>query len=175
MGRAFVWLVVATMACTPAQAPAARKLGEVMAVSGVAGLTGSAAAMRVTDVHELVYGFSAISAAGIITFAISELSQPPGARRETIPERNRRWAKILTERAQGAARDGRCPRVRRLEPKVAGYDAEIHDLVFMRDPEIVKCLSAAAPTAPIPADTPLTSPVPLVPTQHPPDETPQAP
>ena len=33
-------------------------------------------AMRVADVHELVYGFSAISAAGIITFAIGELMSP---------------------------------------------------------------------------------------------------
>ena len=170
MARAIVWLAVATAACTPAQAPAARKIGEVLAVGGVAGLTGSAAAMRVADVHELVYGFSAISAAGIITFAIGELmSPPPGPRKETITERNHRWAQILTERAQGAARDGRCPRVRRLEVKVAGYDAEVHDLVFMRDPEIVKCLSApAGPTETAPAETAtIPSPVPLVPTQQP--------
>src|SRR5262245_55659669 len=164
MARAIVWLAVATAACTPAQAPAARKIGEVIAVGGVAGLTGSAAAIRVADVHELVYGFSAISAAGIITFAIGELmSPPPGPRKETIPERNHRWAQILTERAQGAARDGRCPRVRRLEVKVAGYDAEVHDLVFMRDPEILKCLSptndaaapASLPSTPAPAPTDL--------------------
>lgn len=156
------WLLLGVMigACTPAQAPAARKVGEVLSVGGVAGLTGSVAAMHLTDVHELVYGFSAISAAGIITFALGELmAPPPGPRRETIPERNRRWARILTERAQGAARDGRCPRVRRLEVKVAGYDSEVHDLVFMRDPEILKCLSPLNDAA-APASTPVSAPVP---------------
>ena len=83
-----------------------------------------------------------MSAVGIIGYAIGELGDPTfgGPPPETIAQRNRRWAKILTERAAGAAREGKCARVRRLEIRVHIYDPEIHDFVFMRDPEIARCL-----------------------------------
>ena len=126
--------------CTPAQAPAARKIGEVLALGGVVGLIGSAVASHLTDhTGEFIAGFSVISAVGIGMYAAGDLAGPSG-RSETPRERNHRWAKILTARAAGAARDGRCARVRRLEVRVLTYDQEVHDFVFMRDPEIVKCM-----------------------------------
>ncbi len=66
--------------------------------------------------------------------------------------RNRRWAKILSERASGAARENRCARVRRIERGIATYDREIHDFVLLADPEVVRCLTDSPPTllAPIP-------------------------
>jgi hypothetical protein len=128
-------------ACTPAQAPTARKVGKVMAIAGVAGLIAAATTSTIFDhTQELVFGFSVISATGIGMYAAGELSAPDEPA-ETMPQRHHRWARILTERAAGAARDGRCPRVRRLESRVRGYDREIHDFVFMRDPEILKCMT----------------------------------
>jgi hypothetical protein len=146
MARIALCLMIATGACTPAQAPMARKVGEGLSIGGVVGLIASAAMVHInTHTDEFMVGFSVISAVGIGMYAAGDLTTPD-AIRETIPERNHRWAKILTERAAGAAREGRCPRVRRLQVRVRGYDREIHDFVFMRDPEILKCL--VLPTEP---------------------------
>jgi hypothetical protein len=98
---------------------------------------------------------SVTSAFGITLFAVGDLTDPMrGPAPETEAQKLRRWAKILTERAGGAAREGRCPRVRRLERRVNLYNREIHDFVFMKDPEIVKCLEAPpAEVAPAPPPT----------------------
>jgi hypothetical protein len=153
MVRLVVVVLFAITACTPAQAPKARKVGMVMSVGGVLGLIGSAAAANQTRyANDMMISFSAISFVGMLVFAAGELTTPEAVDAETIPERNHRWARILTERAAGAAREGRCPRVRRLEIKVRGYDREVHDFVFMRDPEILKCMSP--PESPAPALAP---------------------
>ena len=131
--------------CTHGQATHARLAGEVMAITGVVGILGGVLATHVTPRgHDLVVGFSLLSAAGILTYALGELNDPAlaGAPPETLEQRHRRWAKILTQRAAGAAREGNCDRVRRLELRVRDYDPELHDFVFLRDPEIARCLSA---------------------------------
>src|SRR5512133_1851935 len=135
--RAVLWLAVATTSCTHAQAPRARVAGEVMALAGVGGLIASALTSSLTShTRELVIASSAVSFTGIVTFAVGEQTDPGGPV-ETTADRNRRWARILTERAAGAAREGKCARVRRLERRVQTYDPETHDFVFMRDSEIV--------------------------------------
>jgi hypothetical protein len=143
MVRVVVCLVLATSACKPAHVPPARRAGMVMSLAGVVGLIASAATSAVADTHDLVVGFSALSAIGIGTYAVADLSDPPKAMRpETEDQKLSRWARILTSRAGGAARDGNCSRVRRLEKRVHLYDPEVHDFVFMRDPEILKCYAA---------------------------------
>jgi hypothetical protein len=139
-----VWLAVCA-GCTHGQATTARTAGEIMAITGVAGIIGGVLATRATPRgHDLVLGFSLVSAAGIVTYAIGELDDPAlaAAPPETLEQRHRRWAKILTQRAAGAAREGNCERVRRLELRVRAYDPELHDFVFLRDPEIARCLPA---------------------------------
>jgi len=148
-----VAVVVALGACSPAQAPRARHVGEALSLGGVTGLVGTALASPHID-HDgyFISTFSVMSVLGIAIFAAGELATPEPIR-ETRPERNHRWAQILTERAAGAARDGRCRRVRHLETRVRYYDREIHDFVFMRDPEILKCMNPepdpAAPVVPV--------------------------
>lgn len=148
-------VAASSAACTPAQAPAMRTSGKVMAIGGVAGIVGAAFATNLTDkAGEMLIGFEVVSAIGVITYAYAELTWPRVTyRQETLPERHHRWAKILTERASGAAREGRCARVRRLEARVQKYDREVHDFVLMKDPEIVKCLSAP-PGEPAPSGEP---------------------
>ncbi|HEU0031064.1 MAG TPA: hypothetical protein VFQ53_10565 [Kofleriaceae bacterium] len=161
---------LAFTACTPAQAPKARKVGKVMALGGVGGLIATSFAARYTsNTQVLLLGFSLTSAVGIGTYAAGDLAVPE-AEVETIPERNHRWARILTERAAGAAREGRCPRVRRLETKVQLYDPEIHDFVFMRDPEIVKCVTGPGIAAPGPTvpEVPVLAPIVESPALEPP-------
>ena len=147
--RIVLAVALVSMSCTHAQAPAARRVGEVLAIGGVLGLIAAVVTTRVTGLGtEPVTAFSVVSAVGIVTYAAGELSDPVRARApETESHKLRRWAKILTERAAGAARDGRCPRVRRYEKRVQLYDPVIHDLVFMRDPEILRCLADPQPTA----------------------------
>ena len=141
-------LAISTAACRPAHAPTARRVGMVASIAGVLGLMASAAVQSYTRTDEMLGAFSLLSGGGILVFAAGELSIPPkGPPPETETEKHRRWARILTERASGAAREGRCPRVRRLEKRVNVYDREVHDFVFMRDAKILECLGAL-PAAP---------------------------
>jgi hypothetical protein len=138
-------LTLALASCTHAQAPKARLAGEVLSIAGVAGLVVGALTSRYSGDHlgEIMGTASVTSALGITLFAVGDLTDPMrGPKPETEDQKFRRWAKILTERAGGAARDGRCPRVRRLEKRVNLYNREIHDFVFMKDTEILKCLEA---------------------------------
>jgi hypothetical protein len=143
--RLVVLVVLGSVGCRHAATPAVRRGGQIAAIGGVVGLMGSAVAARYTPAgNEMIIGFSVISGAGIVTYALAELSDPElEPAQETETQKLRRWAKILTERAAGAARENRCPRVRRLERRVQLYDPEVHDFVFMRDPEIVRCLDGS--------------------------------
>ncbi|HEU4726415.1 MAG TPA: hypothetical protein VFT22_00940 [Kofleriaceae bacterium] len=167
MARWVAWLVL-TAGCTHAQASRARLAGEVAALGGVAGIIAGVLATSVTPQgKQIVTGFSILSGAGIVTYAVGELEDPASdGPVETLAQRNHRWAKILTERAAGAAREGKCARVRRLEIRVRRYDPDVHDFVLLRDPEVLRCLqsppapdetspagSAAAPPAPAPDET----------------------
>lgn len=148
---ALLALALAGAACTPAHAPAVRKAGMVMSLGGVGGIVGAAFASGVTEsADEMLIGFEVVSAIGILSYAYAEITWPRVRYIEETPERrHHRWAKILTERAAGAAREGRCARVRRLEVRVQKYDRDVHDGMFMKDTEILKCLNAP-PAAPAP-------------------------
>jgi hypothetical protein len=148
MAHWLAWLVLAA-GCTHAQSSHARIAGEVASLGGVAGIIAGVLATSVTP-HgkQIVTGFSIVSAVGIVTYAVGELGDPAiDGPTETLAQRNHRWAKILTERAAGAAREGNCARVRRLEVRVRSYDPEVHDFVLLRDPEVVRCLEAPPPPA----------------------------
>jgi hypothetical protein len=142
MHRFAAVVLVTSMACTHAQAPKARMVGEILSLAGVAGLVLSGAVAKTTTYDSTWFSAASavISIAGIATFAAGDLTggppdPPPGPGEAT----KRRWAQTWTERAQGAARDGDCERVQAIEPRVRRLDPEIHDFIFMKDPEIAKC------------------------------------
>lgn len=121
----------------------------VASIGGVVGLTAGAAASAVADTEPVVAVFSVISAIGIGLYAAGELTDPAfESRPETTAEKHHRWARILTERAFRYAREGNCPRVRRVEKRVSFYDRELHDFVFMRDEAIARCMSHVTEPAP---------------------------
>jgi hypothetical protein len=64
--------------------------------------------------------------------------------------RQRAWER--TQAAATAARAGDCALVHTIGIEVHGLDAEFHATVFVRDVAIKKCLDAAVPTQPAPAD-----------------------
>lgn len=133
----------------------------IASIGGVVGLTAGAAASAVADTGEVVAIFSLISAIGIGLYATGELTDPSGVTRvETTAEKHHRWARILTERAFRYAREGNCPRVRRVEKRVLFYDRELHDFVFMRDEEIAKCMHVVDP--PSTSDSTESDPTPVI-------------
>lgn len=129
------------VACAPVRSTAVGRTGMAMAVVGVATIITSAVITSEHD-RELMVGGSALSAGGLLISAAHQMSTPEIVYvPEPDPIRLTRWARILTEKAAGAARDGNCVPVRKFEPRVRVYDANYHDLVFMRDPEILRCLT----------------------------------
>lgn len=137
--------LLAAIGCAPARSKVVGRTGMVMAIAGVAGIIASAAASSsTTHADEMMAGASAVSAAGILLYASHELSGPEIVYVQEDPvSKHMRWARILTEHAAGAARIGNCARVRKFEPRVRVYDSNYHDFVFMKDPEILRCLSPA--------------------------------
>jgi hypothetical protein len=116
----------------------------VASIGGVVGITAGAAASAFAETETIVGIFSVISAIGIGLYATGELTDPRyEVVRESTAEKHQRWARILTERAFRYAREGNCPRVRRVEKRVHFYDRAFHDVVFMRDEAIAKCMSSA--------------------------------
>lgn len=114
-----------------------------MAIAGVATIIAAAVVPTEYD-RDLMAGGSVLSAAGLLASAAHQMSGPEIVYVEE-PElvKLARWAKILTERAAGAARSGNCVAARKFEPRVRVYDPNYHDFVFMRDPEILRCLGHA--------------------------------
>ncbi len=149
-------LVLALTACTRGTAPKARLAGELLSIGGVIGLVSGGLLSRYTGrTAEVMSSCSVISATGIGLYAAGELTDPADAPAgESTEHMHRRWVKILTERAGGAAREGNCKRVRRLEKRVDVYNREVHDFVFLRDPEIVRCLEAGGSSAPLESERP---------------------
>jgi hypothetical protein len=144
--------LVAAVGCAPARSKVVGRTGMVMAIGGVAGIIGSALATSYTQhADEMMLGSEAVSAVGISLYAAHELSGPEIVyRRESNEVKLTRWARILTEHAAGAARNGNCARVRKFEPRVRLYDSNYHDFVFMRDPEILRCLTPEPVEPPVP-------------------------
>lgn len=163
LAAALVCLALGAGACQPHHGPVIRKVGMVSSIAGVVGLMGTALVQSYANSDTMLAGFSMMSGLGIVVFSYGEIYLPaPGPEPETVTEKHRRWAKILTTRASGAAREGRCPRVRRLEKRVNVYDREVHDFVFMRDSAILKCLGGPVPvTDPLETDTPIESAPPV--------------
>jgi hypothetical protein len=140
--RAGLVIAVLVAACAPARSTAVGRTGMTLALAGVVGILASTAASGHTDsADEMMVAGSAASATGIVLYAAHELSGPEVVyRQESTTQRHARWARILTEHAAGAARSGNCAPVRKFEPRVRVYDSNVHDFVFMRDPEILRCL-----------------------------------
>jgi hypothetical protein len=136
------------MSCTHAQAPVARKAGEILSIAGVAGLITAGLVAKTTDANVTYVSVTSalVSLAGIGLFmagdltggtqsgvAVSASSEPDAATKH-------RWAQTWLGRAQEAAQKGDCERVQVIEQRVARLDPELHDVALMRDPQIVKCL-----------------------------------
>lgn len=158
MRAAVIAAAVLCASCTHDTAPQARYAGEILSIGGVVGMIGGALLQgEMGDNTGRVMGtLSLISLVGISLYIAGEQTDPGLHQQESPEHMYRRWARILTERASGAAREGNCKRVRRLEKRVNVYNREVHDFVLMKDPEIVRCLEAPPELAPATDAPPVT-------------------
>ena len=148
------------MSCTHAQAPIARKAGEILSIAGVAGLVSAAVVAKTTDTNVTYISVTAalVSLAGIGLFMAGDLTGQTqsgvavAASSEPDPATKHRWASTWLGRAQEAAQKGDCERVQSIEQRVARLDPELHDVVMMQDAQIVKCLhgESSGPDKPAP-------------------------
>lgn len=145
-GAFLVAVIAACVGCAPARSKVVGRTGMVLAISGVATIIASATVASNNDASdELMLGGSIASAAGIVLYAAHEFSGPQIVyKQENELVKLTRWARILTEHSAAAARNGNCARVRKFEPRVRLYDVNYHDIVFMKDPEILRCLTPAS-------------------------------
>jgi hypothetical protein len=140
------------MSCTHAQAPVARKAGEILSIAGVAGLVTAGIIAKTSDTNVTYVSVTSalVSLAGIGLFMAGDLSGQSqsgvavAASSEPDEATKHRWAQTWLGRAQEAAQKGDCERVQSIEQRVARLDPELHDVVLMRDPQIVKCLHGEA-------------------------------
>ena len=89
-----------------------------------------------------VYGISAAYGSSKIAACEDERKELAGAEgREAATRKQRRLdADRLTEEAERAARADDCTTVRNLDPQIRELDAEVHDVVFVRDAAVARCL-----------------------------------
>jgi hypothetical protein len=97
---------------------------------------------------------------------------PPVPDLETMTTRRKLTVDRLTKTAGDAARRGDCAIAKQLEPRAREIDVGLRDSVFVRDPEIARCLAVVRPTKPDPAPT-MPDPRPTQPTPAAPDPSPQ--
>jgi len=145
--RLIAVVTVASVSCTHAQAPIARRAGEVLAIGGVAGLVTAGVVAKTSDLNVTYVSVAAalVSLAGIGLFMAGDLTGGQtgvavAASSEPDAATKHRWAETWLGRAQEAAQKGDCERVQSIEQRVARLDPELHDVALMHDPQIVKCL-----------------------------------
>jgi hypothetical protein len=86
-------------------------------------------------------GFGAVAATALGVYLVADLydEEAPTQSAQTVAD-EQAWD--MTKRAREAARAGDCARVKKIEPIVKAKDPSFHDVVFMRDAAIQRCLQA---------------------------------
>jgi hypothetical protein len=84
-------------------------------------------------------GCGVVAGGALVTYLVADLydeDEPKGS----VQQRADEQAWEMTKRAREAARRGDCGTVKKIEPALAARDKSFHDVVFMRDAAIAKCL-----------------------------------
>lgn len=138
-----VLIAVLVTACGPQHAPATMhrsQQGLVVSLLGV--LATSLAISAVPDQKDWLVptdvGFGAAAVACLAVYLAADASDGrPMTEREI--KQDQAWQ--LTKRARDQARKGHCDAVQKIEPRVQALDPDFHDVVFVRDVAIHRCLA----------------------------------
>jgi hypothetical protein len=140
-------IAVLLAACTPPQARRAHRVGEVGTAVGLVGILGSVTGAALVPSQEdtlttVGLAFVPVALVGALVYIGTDrfAGTDHHERHLTMRERQRATAWELTKQAKSAARSRDCTQVTAIDPRVHELDADFHDVVFMRDVAIKRCL-----------------------------------
>jgi hypothetical protein len=146
------WLLVIALClsgCGPQKSPRTMHYAQLTLTGGLIGVLASSLAVAATSQHPDVkdamigvdIGFGAIAVGSLLVYLVADIydEEPPSQSAQTKADEEA-WE--MTKRAREAARKGDCERVKKIEPTVKAKDPSFHDVVFMRDVAIQRCLQA---------------------------------
>ncbi len=139
-------LAVALVGCGPQKSPrtmwyaqwtiAGSLVGVLGASAGVAATAGTGAKDTLIGVD---IGFGAVAVGALLVYLVADIyDEEPQNQSAQSKADEEAWQ--MTKRARDAARAGDCARVKKIEVAVRDKDKGFHDVVFMRDVAIQKCL-----------------------------------
>ena len=142
-----VVLCLALLGCTQTQARKVHRAGEIATAGGLLGMLASVTAASVTPAYEdtlIKVGivFVPISLLGALVYIATDEQAREVQHRPivSVREQARETAWTLTKQAATAARADDCTEVQELDPRVRDLDLDFHNVVFMRDVGIQRCL-----------------------------------
>lgn len=146
MRSAAIGVVIAclTGACGPQHAPVTMKWSERVLVGSLFGVLATslgAAASKGSTKDAFVaadVSFGALGLGSVVVYLFADASDTGRPMTEREIRQDQAWQ--LTKRARTLARQGKCDRVREIEPRVEQLDPSFHDVVFVRDVAIARCL-----------------------------------
>jgi hypothetical protein len=118
---------------------AASLLGVIAASAGVAVSGSNHTAKDALIGVDIGFGAIALGAVGVYLVADIYDEEPKNQSAQSMAD-EAAWE--MTKRAREAARAGDCARVKKIEPVVKQKDPSFHEVVFMRDAAILRCLQA---------------------------------
>lgn len=142
-----ILLSLALLGCTQTQARKAHRAGEITTAAGLLGMLASVTSAAVTPAYEdtlIKVGivFVPVSLLGALVYIATDeqAREVHHAPLVTHREQAREAAWALTKQAATAARDEDCTQVQAIDPRVRDLDLDFHNVVFMRDVGIQRCL-----------------------------------
>ncbi|NVB77869.1 MAG: hypothetical protein HOV81_05690 [Kofleriaceae bacterium] len=143
-----VVLCLALLGCTQTQARKAHRAGEITTAAGLLGMLVSTTSAALTPAYEdtlIKVGivFVPISLIGALVYIVTddearEVRRPAPLVSARDQAREQAWT--LTKQAAKAARADDCTEVQALDPRIRDLDLDFHNVVFMRDVGIQRCL-----------------------------------
>ena len=146
MSRWLIVLALTASACGYQKSQRTMHYAEMTIVGSLVGVLASSigvAATAGTGAKDVLVGVDVgcgvVATGALVTYLVADLydeDEPKGTAQQRADEEA--WQ--MTKRAREAARKGDCDRVKKIEPALAAKDKSFHDVVFMRDVAIAKCL-----------------------------------
>jgi len=141
-------IILALAACGPQKSPRTMHYAELTigaSLIGVLATSLGAAATAGTGAKDVLIGadigFGCAAGVALGVYLVADVyDEEPKAQSAQSQADEAAWD--LTKRAREAARTGDCARVKKIEPAVKDKDPSFHDVVFMRDAAIQRCLQA---------------------------------
>ena len=145
------WLLVLALVwgCGPQKSPRTMRYAEITLTGSLVGVLATSLGAAATSMHPDIkdamiatdIGFGALAVGSLVVYLVADIYDEEPSN-QTAQQKADEEAWDMTKRARDAARKGDCERVKKIEPTVKAKDPSFHDVVFMRDAAIARCLQA---------------------------------